>query len=289
MNREQILERERRWARPAAFAAIAVPVLYIVATAVGQSVDVPDGLPTDQIVTVATDSGTIFAASVLRALSALAFLPALYLLFRAAQARSERVQGPMIGFVFLTPLALAISTIVLYAGQDQLATDFVTDSAAGGDVYNLFDDLLGDNTLVTVGQALTQLAGLALVVTMVYVPLQAYRVGLLTRFFGTLGMAFGVIALLIPQIGMLPLVIWFGWLGFVILDRVPRGRPPAWDAGVAIPWPRPGEEPQPATATAEGDSGVVEGDATEAFESTAERDNTARRERAKKRKRKRRK
>ena len=101
-----------------------------------------------------------------------------------------------------------------------------------------------DNTVVTVGQALTQLAGLALVVTMVYVPLQSYRVGLLTRLFGTLGMAFGVIALLIPQIGMLPLVIWFGWLGFVILDRVPKGRPPAWDAGVAIPWPRPGEEPQ---------------------------------------------
>jgi hypothetical protein len=285
MNRQEILERERRWARPAGFAAIAVPLLYIAATAVGQSINVPDGLPTDQIVTVAADSATIFAASVLRALSAFAMLPALYLLFRAAEARSQRVQRPMIGFVFVTPIALAVSTIVLYAGQDQLATDFITESAAGGDIYNLFDDLVHDSTLVTVGQALTQLAGLALVVTMVYVPLQSYRVGLLTRFFGTLGMAFGVIALLIPQIGMLPLVIWFGWLGFVILDRVPKGRPPAWDAAVAIPWPRPGEEPQPAAAT---DGGVVEGDATEAFEPTAGRDNAARRERAKKRKRKRR-
>jgi hypothetical protein len=285
MNRDQILERERRWAKPAAFSAIAVPVLYIAATAVGQSVDVPDGLPTDQIVTVSSHSAAIFAASLLRALSALAFLAPLYLLFRAAQARSERVQGPMLGFVYLSPIALAVATIVLYIGQDQLASDFITESAAGGDVYNLFDDLLGDNTVVTVGQALTQLAGLALVVTMVYVPLQAYRVGLLTRLFGTLGMAFGVIALLIPQIGMLPLVIWFGWLGFVILDRVPKGRPPAWDAGVAIPWPRPGDEPEPAAAT---DAGVVEGDATEAFESSPEGDNAARRERAKKRKRKRR-
>ena len=285
MNRDQILERERRWARPAAFSAIAVPVLYIAATAVGQSVDVPDGLPTDQIVTVAADGITIFSASVLRALSAIALLPPLYLLFRAAQARSQRVQAPMVGFVFVSPIALALATVVLYAGQDQLATDFITESAAGGDVYNVFDDLLHDSTLVTIGQALTQLAGLALVVTMVYVPLQAYRVGLLTRFFGTLGMAFGVIALLIPQIGMLPLVIWFGWLGLVILDRVPNGRPPAWDAGVAIPWPRPGEEPQPAAAA---DDGVVEGDATEAFSATAESDNAARRERAKKRKRKRR-
>ena len=133
---------------------------------------------------------------------------------------------------------------------------------------------------------MTQLAGLALVVVMIYVPLQSYRVGLLTRFFGTLGMAFGVVGLLIPQFGQLPLAIWFR------LARVhdPRpgtgGRPAAWDAGVAIPWPRPGEEPQVAAAGANG--GVVEGDAAEAFSGSEESDHSARRERAKKRKRKRR-
>jgi hypothetical protein len=285
MNKQEILERERRWARPAGLTAIAVPVIYILSAAIGQSVDVPDGLATDQVVAVATSSSTILAASILRGLAALAMIPSLYLLFRAAQARSPRVQGPMVGFVFLAPIALAVSAVVLYAGQDQLASDFIDKSAAGGDIYNLFDDLLHDNTLVTVGQALTQLAGLALVVVMVYVPLQSYRVGLLTRFFGTLGMAFGVVGLLIPQFGQLPLAIWFGWLGLVILDRVPGGRPPAWDAAIAIPWPRPGEGPQVAAATP---NGVVEGDATEAFSGGETQDHSARRERAKKRKRKRR-
>jgi hypothetical protein len=27
-----------------------------------------------------------------------------------------------------------------------------------------------------------------------------------------------------------------------VLDRLPGGRPPAWDAGEAIPWPSPGEK-----------------------------------------------
>jgi hypothetical protein len=285
MNKQEILERERAWARPAGLTAIAVPVLYIVSAAIGQSIDIPDGLATDQVVAVATHSSTILLASILRGVAALAMLPALYLLFRAAQARSPRVQAPMVGFVFIAPILLAASAIVLYAGQDQLASDFIDRSAAGGDLYNLFDDMLHDSTLVTVGQAMTQLAGLALVVVMIYVPLQSYRVGLLTRFFGTLGMAFGVVGLLIPQFGQLPLAIWFGWLGFVILDRVPGGRPPAWDAAVAVPWPRPGEEPQVAAATP---NGVVEGDATEAFSGGDAQDHSARRERAKKRKRKRR-
>jgi hypothetical protein len=117
---------------------------------------------------------------------------------------------------------------------------------------------------------------------MVYVPLQAMRTGLLTRFFATLGMALGVASALLPQFGVLPLGLWFLWLGLVFLGRVPNGRPPAWEAGEAIPWPKAGEEP---AAPAEAADDVVEGDATEVFEP---QDHSARRDRARKRKRKRR-
>ncbi|HEY3491512.1 MAG TPA: hypothetical protein VGK43_01085, partial [Solirubrobacterales bacterium] len=54
-----------------------------------------------------------------------------------------------------------------------------------------------------------------------------------------LGMALGVAALF----GLLPFVLlWFLYFGVLLLDRLPGGRPPAWAAGEAIPWPTPGEK-----------------------------------------------
>ena len=65
------------------------------------------------------------------------------------------------------------------------------------------------------------------------------RTGLLTRFWGSLGMALGVAALLLlVQFTM----IWFIYFGLLLLGRLPGGRPPAWAAGEAIPWPTPGEK-----------------------------------------------
>ena len=80
---------------------------------------------------------------------------------------------------------------------------------------------------------------------------------------------------------------WFAWPGSSSSTGSPRGRPPAWDAGEAIPWPRPGEVP--ASASPLPADSVVDGDATEAFESDCPADHSARRESGrKKRKRKRR-
>jgi hypothetical protein len=284
MNRKQILERERDLAPYAGIAAILVPVLFIASTAIATSISVSDGVATDEIRTFADDKTGVLAASVLRAIAlGLIALP-LYMLFRAAQARSERVIGAMVGFPVLAPFFLAAQSILIYVGQDQLSSDFVAQAAAGGDIYTLLDDLAADNTLLIAAGVAAQLAGLALIVAMIYVPLQAMRVGLLTRFFATLGMALGVAAILLPALTPLPLAIWFGWLGFVILDRVPKGRPPAWDTGEAIPWPKPGEQAEPQQST--GDD-VVEGDATEVFaEDEQPKDHSARRERARKRKRK---
>ena len=72
---------------------------------------------------------------------------------------------------------------------------------------------------------------------MAYTCFQAMRVGLLTRFWGSLGAALGVASFAFSQ--YMPL--WFIYLGLLIGGRTPRGRPPAWAAGKAIPWPTPGE------------------------------------------------
>jgi hypothetical protein len=287
MNRQQILEREQRGRQLAAYAAIAAAPLYIVSLFSLRGTGVPlTGLATEQLRAVNEVSGQVVLAGVLSALAlALVTIP-LYYLFRATQARSTRVNPAMVGFVFIGPLLLAAQTVIKAIAQVQLASDFVAGSTAGGDIYTLLDDLIDDSTLNQVGSYLILPALLALVVAMVYVPLNAMRAGLLTRFFATLGMALAVsLVLLQPQLSLLALMIWFAWLGFVILDRVPRGRPPAWAAGEAIPWPRPGDEPRPAVAA----EAPVEGDATEVFSEPApEPDHSARRERARKRKRKRR-
>jgi len=115
-----------------------------------------------------------------------------------------------------------------------------------------------DSTAGQVGGSLQFPALLGLIVAVVYVPLQAVRAGLLPRFFGTLGMALGVSIILLPP-GTLLLALWFGWLGLLFVDKVPGGRPPAWEAGEAIPWPKPGEERSSAPPNGE----AIEGEATE--------------------------
>jgi hypothetical protein len=75
------------------------------------------------------------------------------------------------------------------------------------------------------------------VVAMVYTCLYAMRVGLLTRFWGSLGIALGAVSFVFFQFALL----WFIYLGLLLLARVPGGRPPAWESGESIPWPTPGD------------------------------------------------
>ena len=284
MGREQVLEREHRWARPAGFAAILIAPLYIASLFILTSTVTFGGLATEQLRVADANAGVLMLSSLLNALAALLMCIPLLYLFKAAQARSDRVSQAMVGFVFIGPVLLALRSLLSAVSQNQIASDFVAQASPGGDIYTLLDDLAEASTVAEVAGSLFFPAVLGLVVAMVYISLQAMRVGLVSRFFGTLGMALGgALVVIAPQLSLLAIAIWMGWLGFIYLDRVPRGRPPAWVAGEAIPWPKPGEQvPEPA-------ADVIEGDATEAFAASADSaDNAARRQRARKKKRKRR-
>ena len=113
---------------------------------------------------------------------------------------------------------------------------------------------------------------------MVYTCLHAMRVGLLTRFMGTLGMALGVSIVLVA---LFPLLLYVVALGLLFVGRLPGGRPPAWEAGEAIPWMAPGQ------AATEPSDDAIEGEATEIGNGSGS-SQAARRERAKRKKRKRR-
>jgi hypothetical protein len=153
----------------------------------------------------------------------------------------------------------------------------------GGDA--LATHLTDNSGAIQVSQGILFPAVLGLVVMMIYVPLQAQRVGLLSRFFGSLGMALGASMILILPVALLAALLWIGWLGLLFVGRVPGGRPPAWEAGKAIPWPRPGEQAAPATS---GAGEAIEGEGTEVAGATDPSSGSERRAGAKKRKRKRR-
>jgi hypothetical protein len=284
LGRQEILDRERRWARPAAIAAILTVPLYVASVILDQSGDVPtSGVDTERYRAIDASAGDLLASTVLRSIAFALMCVPLFYLFRAAQARSERVSGAMIGFAFIGPVLLGVQGAIAWVAQTSVASDFVAAAGPGGDIYSLLDDLVEDSSTFDVASNLLFPAILGMLVAMIYVPLQAMRVGLLTRFFGTLGMALGAALLFIaPAISLLTISIWFLWLGLMFIDRIPGGpRPPAWEAGVAIPWPRPGDEPR------EPEDDAEEADA-ESVMQPEQRDHSARRERARKRKRKRR-
>ena len=287
MSPNQVIERERRWQRVATIGA-ALPVgLFIVSLFARASVE----LPTDTLFpgffrAIEADSGAWTAGGVLQGLALLLLAVPLTYLFLAASARSERMLAPLVGFCVLGPVLVGIQTALSAVAQVDVAQQFVAQSSGVGDVYTLASDLYEDSSLRTLAGALGAGGALAMVFAMVYTPLWTTRTGLTSRFHGTLGMALGA-SLLFPPLAELALpmlFLWFGYLALVLSGRQRRGRPPAWDAGRAIPWPTGGQEP---VAAAAGAGTVVEGDASE-IPGVDENPNAARRERAKRRKRKRR-
>lgn len=283
MAPRETLERERRWAAPAATAAILAPLLYIGSQIGVAQLDLPStALATEQLRAFDANESEFLLASVIRAFGfGLLCLPLFYLL-SAARSRAQRLPAAMLGFAFLGPILLAAQPILSWIGQAGVSDDFIAMAARGGDIYSLLDRLTDDSTVLAVGSNLGYSGLLALAVALVYVPLQAMRTGLLTRFSATLAMALGVATVLFSTLALLPAMLWFAWLGLLFVGFAPGDRPPAWDAGVAVPWPRPGEEEEAAPP------GVVEGEGTEIGGEEAARDHAARRERARKRKRKRR-
>lgn len=288
MSPNQVIQRERRWARLATIGA-ALPVgLFIVSLFARASVDLAgDTLLPSFFRAIDSDSGAWLAGGALQGLGlALMAIPLSYL-FLAAAARSERMLTPLVGFCVLGPLLVGLQTALNAVAQLDVADQFVAQSAGVGDIYTLAADLYEDSSLRTISGALGAGGALALVFGMVYTPLWATRTGLVTRFYGTLGMALGASLLFPPlaQLALPMLFLWFGYMALLISNRLRRGRPPAWDAGQAVPWPASGQEP----VAVGGDAGpdVIEGDASE-IPGVDENPNAARRERAKRRKRKRR-
>jgi len=129
------------------------------------------------------------------------------------------------------------------------------------------EDTVNDETKVKSARLIGLLGGMTLIAGTAYTLVWVTRTGLLTRFMTTIGMVFIAALLLLPGLGPIGMVLWFAVLGLMLAGWWVRPLPPAWAAGEAVPWPRPGED----LGAAPGDgppatSGTVEGSGREVAE-----------------------
>jgi hypothetical protein len=268
-SRPELLEQERRGRKIAGIAAV-IGALLVASSFVLQSVGL-DKFDNDheRLLQVHEHATRFILAGLIGGFGiALLSLP-LFFLFRAMRARAERVRGAFVAFALIGPILFGAGQIATAIGGTRAADKFVerqdsVSQASDEDSSReeLADDLIDDETLTQVGRGLGTAGVLAFVFALFYTSLWTMRTGLLTRFWGTLGMALGASLLLLAQVGLLGILFWFAIVGLQLLGRWRTPLPPAWEAGTAIPWPRPGEPPAAGPGDA-GPGGTVEGDGRE--------------------------
>jgi hypothetical protein len=298
---------EERWSRPTAIATfVAIGLLiasFLVVTSLG------GGGEAESLREIDAHAGSVTLASILQGLGFLFLVVPLVYLFQAALLRSDRMRSQFRALVVAAPLALAIGSVLNGVAAREAASDFtagkshtslsvkevsrechseqredatgfreefgkgtaaVSHCVAEKREDDAATNAISDASLRKVTEGFQFGGALALAFALAYCSLHALRTGLLTRFWGSLGIAFGVAALL----GLFQItLIWFAYLGLLAAGWLPGGRPPAWAAGEAIPWPSPGEKAAtevspPANGDAPSSTEDQEGPAEEAEDPT---------------------
>lgn len=273
ISKSEILEREKRWTLIAGIASV-MGVAIILATYGDSSAAVraTNGL-TDRLREIDGNHSSLIMASIGQFLGWALLAVPLVFLFKAAAARAPQVKTGLIGVMVAAPILigagslLSAGSIIQAAGNldqiDQAAiTQCVADEVADLDSEPTSDeredltieceddqarDLRGDTSLAPLETGIGLAGLLGFTVSVIYASLWGMRTGLLTRFWGSLGIALGAVFAFFTLFTL----VWFIYLGLLLAGWVPGGRPKAWAAGEAIPWLKPGE--------ANPDDDVIEG------------------------------
>lgn len=301
MSASEIWARERPWFVKVGAAGVAGGILAMLGFILLQAA-IGGGANFESLEDANDNSAGVWLAGIATCLGYLLLTAPFYFLFRAARDRSDRVKGQIVGLVVLGPVLLAISAPVISAGtqdaanrylggdvgstlsageakeecveerEEEGAEQFDEDFEASGGKSalavceeektneDIASESIKETGLLTVGQFVGLAGTFALLFSLLYTGLWSMRTGLLTRFWGSLGMAVGVASL----IGFSPITfIWFIYLGLLLSGAVPGGRPPAWEAGKAIPWPTPGEKAAAEMSPGPDEDATIDVDATE--------------------------
>lgn len=294
-TRQQILQWEGKWSVRTGIATFVAAILLIASAVIVGSIT---GEGDAEILQKAHEHASdLTLSAILQAIGFAILTAPLYFLFRAASSRSTKMRAQLVGLVIAAPLFFAASALLnagatseaadqFTSGQakstltskeaatecksalkDKGAKDFGEEFDAGPtatkdcEATKIADDeatnALSDASMRGLATGFGLGGRLGLAFALVYSCLYAMRVGLLTRFWGSLGMALGVAALLLlVQFSL----IFFIYLGLLLIGKLPGGRPPAWAAGEAIPWPTPGQK---VAAELQPDDDVIDVDAPE--------------------------
>ncbi len=287
--------REKRWAIPVGIAGILAVILLVAS----RPVDVSGDGEAELLREVNAHGGQVLLSGLMQVLAFLLLALPLVYLFRAVAARSDSVRPQLIGLVVAAPLFLAASSALSIGVSNEGADNFLAGKADPSltpkeareecaeekqdegnkfllDEYEpakgesplqacekrkLEDDeaseAVAESTLAPIVTGLSLAGAFGFAAALLYSGLWAMRTGVLSRFWGSLGMVAGIAFLLGPL--LLVTLVFFVYFGLLCLGLVPGGRPPAWEAAEAVPWPTPGEK---AAAELEPEGGWDEDDAT---------------------------
>lgn len=248
LGKEAVLAWEQRWARPVAVATLAA-ILLVIGAIIVASQGVGGGNGESELLRNVQDHRSAqMLSSVLQAIGVGLLAAPLYYLFRAAKARSEQMRGQLVGVVVAAPLFLAVLAILSGLSTLHAASEFVTNEvphltakgiSLGSDKANeAASDAITEAPLRSLAAGFAIAGQIGFLVAMIYTALYAMRTGLLTRFWGSLGIALGAVSFIFFQFTLL----WFVYLAFLLLGLIPGDKPPAWASGQAEPWPTPGEK-----------------------------------------------
>lgn len=277
MTRAEMLEQEKRWAVPVALATLAAVALLLVAQ-FANSVSGDGAAEVLRSVDENSGSATLSAAMQAIAFALLVFPLAYLFRAARARSDQMRTQliGLVVAAPLFLALAAGFTAVAQQEAADEFvageAKSTLTQKEANEECVEEREDeggdFLADEYEPPKGQSPLQaceerkraddaaanaraeaslaplatgfgLAGaLGLVIALFYTCLWAMRTGLLTRFWGSLGMAVGIATI----VGLIIfLLAWLIYFAFMLLGLVPGGKPPAWEKGEAIPWQTPGE------------------------------------------------
>ncbi|MFY9487846.1 MAG: hypothetical protein WAP35_03995 [Solirubrobacterales bacterium] len=177
--------------------------------------------------------------TVLASIAVACMAPVLLHMAVAVRSRRPSVQSMVVIFSLAGPLLLALSTPLYTLLRVSAAKDFFNDPVQ---TVKHAEDLMSTSALgIVTGMVLAGTVGLAF--AFLLVAMNSQRIGLVTRFFGIIGIVIAVATMFAPLPASVLQVFWLGALGMTFLAPLER-RPPAWGAG------RPAEHVRPGPAEA---------------------------------------